>query len=312
MPRIACWRSAGERFCIACTWSCVGPGVGARRRRHAGRLGDAQDLGAQGRQPGRIGRRARFQLAPALQRRRAVAALRLVQAEIEQRARIVGVLRQRLVQRLDGGRRHRAAGLDGQRLGQRRQRLRVVGIFGELGAGRGDDVRRRAAPAPRAARGRAERRRGQAGMADREIEPEREQRDHQAKRRRHEAVERRLQRQPDLGVALGGGEDAALDFYARGSGLRFGHRAGRALALELGQLVAIDGEVVVQPIGRLDAGAQQRDQQRADRGGGEEGEKELKHLRWERATPWRSSLTHERHWSGALPAKTRAGAAPRR
>ena len=68
----------------------------------------------------------------------AVAALRLVQAEIVERARIVGLAGQRLGEGLDGGPGHRAVGLEGQRLAQRRQRVGIVGLGADAGAGGGD------------------------------------------------------------------------------------------------------------------------------------------------------------------------------
>src|SRR5882757_26793 len=52
---------------------------------------------------------------------------------------------------------------------------------------------------------------------------------------------------------------------------------GGPLALDLGQLVAIDRELALEPAGRGRARAQQRDQQDADRRRGEEREQELEH-----------------------------------
>ncbi len=49
---------------------------------------------------------------------------------------------------------------------------------------------------------------------------------------------------------FGGREKAPLDLGARGGGLALGERAGGALALELGQLVAIDRQLAVEPVVR--------------------------------------------------------------
>ena len=98
--------------------------AGRRRRKiriEAGRLGDALDLGPQHGQEGRVGRAFGQELAPARERGAAVAALRLVQAEIIEGARIVGPGSQRLGERLDGGPGHRAVGLERQRLAQARR-----------------------------------------------------------------------------------------------------------------------------------------------------------------------------------------------
>ncbi len=57
-----------------------------------------------------------------------------MQAEIVEDARIVGPRRQRPLQRLERRLRDRAAGLQGQALAQRRQRLGVVGVLRQAGA----------------------------------------------------------------------------------------------------------------------------------------------------------------------------------
>src|SRR6185312_983626 len=79
------------------------------------------------------------------------------------------------------------------------------------------------------------------------------------------------------GVLVGRGEDAALDLEAGGRGVWVGKASGCALALQLGELVAIDREVVVEAGGARHALAQQRDQQHAERRRGEEREEEVEH-----------------------------------
>ena len=76
---------------------------------------------------------------------------------------------------------------------------------------------------------------------------------------------------------VGGREDTPLDLAARGFGLGLGQRTGAGLALDLGQLVAIDGEVVIEPRRGAMTRAQQRHEQRANRRGGEKGEAEFEH-----------------------------------
>jgi len=78
-------------------------------------------------------------------------------------------------------------------------------------------------------------------------------------------------------VFLGRREDAALDLGARGRCIGLGEAARGALALHLGELIAIDREVVVEPARGGEPRAQQRDQQHADRARSEEGEEEFQH-----------------------------------
>lgn len=85
---------------------------------------------------------------------------------------------------------------------------------------------------------------------------------------------RRRRRRPGSRV---GGEDAALDLEPRRRGFVAAQSAAGVLALDLGELVAVDRELAVEAAGRRHARAQQRDQQRADRRCGEKGEQEFQH-----------------------------------
>ena len=217
MPRIACWRCSGVIAAIASCCSRDGWGMpvvaGGMIRIEAGRLGDALDLGPQHGQEGRVGRALGQKLAPARQRGAAVAALRLVQAEIIEGARIVGPGGQRLGEGLDGGPGHRAVGLERERLAQGGERLGIVGLRGEARARGGQklfDGERLVGGGGRLLAG-DERRRGQAGAAGLQIEAERQQRDDERQRRRQELVQR------GVGTSAGGWR---RDRRPRGCGAR--------------------------------------------------------------------------------------------
>ena len=151
MPRIACWRSAGVIFAIASRSSGVGCGMPSEtepQRRSAeataggfrsglmlrgsmfaglaARSISARSMGSHGASSGELASRS----SQRLERRPAVARLRLVQAEIEERARIV-----RAAWRARGGRRRPRARVTTpsacmrERLAQRRQGLGIVGLL---------------------------------------------------------------------------------------------------------------------------------------------------------------------------------------
>ena len=117
------------------------------------------------------------------------------------------------------------------------------------------------------------------------------------------------------GVGLGrrrrviaGREDAALDLDARRGGLALGQGAGGAFAFDLGQLVAIDRQLAVEPAGLLLLGAQERDQQDGDRDRGEEGEEKFQHQRSSSASRRRCSSSLS-GCGAASPARWRRRAA---
>ena len=107
---------------------------------------------------------------------------------------------------------------------------------------------------------------------------------------------------------IAGREDAALDLDARRGGLALGQGAGGAFALDLGQLVAIDRELAVEPAGRILLRAQERDQQDGDRDRGEEGEQEFQHQRSSSASRRRCSSSLS-GCGAARPARWRRRAA---
>ena len=236
MPRIACWRSAGVEALHRLHLVPARAGHAGRRRRLAAvglRHGDAgglaptrcdlgaQHAGSQGASGGRAPRASRQRASAA----RAVAALRLVQAEIEERARIVRAAWPAPAEGLDGGLGHHAVGLQGQRLAQRRQRLGIVGLLGEPRARGGDQPAAmlggcagRMRGAPSAARRRA-RRAGRAGRPG-----------GRGRGRSSGISERRAPaagggagvavggwRAAGVRSLVGGGEDAALDLGAGGA-----------------------------------------------------------------------------------------------
>ncbi len=98
----------------------------------AGRFGNTGNLGTQQTEPWRVGRALGFEGSPAGDGGAAVAALRLVQAEIVLSSRIVGQLLQRLGEGLHRGLGDGALGFEGKSLAQRSQRLGIVGILREL------------------------------------------------------------------------------------------------------------------------------------------------------------------------------------
>ena len=100
-------------------------------------------------------------------------------------------------------------------------------------------------------------------------------------------------------------QDAALDLQSRRCGFALAEIAAGALALDLGELVAIDRELAVETTRRCHARAQQRDQQRADRRRGEKREQEFEHQRpsSERSRSRSSSLSGGR---GAVARRRKA------
>src|SRR5215472_11282033 len=120
-----------------------------------------------------------------------------------------------------------------------------------------------------------------ARLADPQIEAEREGRDQEAERGRQKAEPRRggLWRGARVlvRVLVGGSEEAAFDLGARGRGVLGGEAVRGALALHFGELVAIDREVAVQPLGGTEPRAQQRDQQHTHGARGQQREEEFEH-----------------------------------
>ena len=245
-------REAGHRLLL------LAAGLG-----HAGGGRHAFDLGAQHCEPRRTGRAGSFERLPARESGRRIAALGLVQAEIVAGAGVVGLQRQRLGEGRQCILCHRAAGFQHHCFAPGRQGI-VGGTVSHLL--------------------RSEGRRRQAGAAGMKVDPQRQQRHQQRQRRRQQAVQGRGLPWPVgfRGVGrspLGRSKNSSLDFQAGGGGLGLGHGAGGAVALDLGQLVAIDGERAVEPFGAPRRRAQQRHQQRPHGGGGQECQEEFEHDR---------------------------------
>jgi len=94
---------------------------------------------------------------------------------------------------------------------------------------------------------RGERLVGQAGRSDREIERDRADRQRHERGRRRQTTPRPLIRgttRPGALHPVGGGEQPARDFDARRFGLRRRDEPGDPVAIDFGELVAVDGDVV--------------------------------------------------------------------
>ena len=200
---------------------------GLRHRRVGGqarRLGNARHLGAQHRQERRVRAGSGFEFLPAPERGGAVARLRVVQAEIVEGARIVGLQGERLVEGVDGGGGHHAVGLERQRLAQRRQGVGIVRAGGERARAPAATSCANVASVCVGAGGLCagdEGRGGQAGMADLQVEAEGQQRDRQRKRGRQQAMQGvGAAWRARLRVGVGGSEDAALDLQCARPRLR--------------------------------------------------------------------------------------------
>ena len=172
-------------------------------------------------------------------------------------------------------------GYQGQAFAERRQRLGVAGILGELRPCIGQQARDVERPAGRplvSDLSAIERRRRQAGAPHLQVDPERQHRHQQAERGRQELVQQRARRRrPQRLGRRPGGQDAPFDLDARRRAIGPAHPAGRLLALELGELIAVDRKLTAQPIAMIHASLEQRPEQRPDRRRGEQGEEKLEH-----------------------------------
>src|SRR5688572_19563131 len=115
-------------------------------------------------------------------------------------------------------------------------------------------------------------------MADLQVETECQQRYRQRKHGWQQAMQSVGRRRRCLCVGVSE-QDAALDLQSRRRGFAVAEIAAGALALDFGELVAVDRELAVEPTRRCHARAQQRDQQRTDRRRGEKREQEFQHQR---------------------------------
>jgi hypothetical protein len=170
-----------------------------------------------------------------------------------------GGLRETTEAQLRAGQQHPAGQIFGvllQMRGEPRDRVADVGMAGRAGRVRGPSGRRPVwRPGAAAIGKRLVRQGGRAELPVHHPGGERQQQDHDRRHRKRNGAG------ADLGPGRAQREDAASDLDPRRFGLIGGQEAARDIALDLGQLVAVDGEVVGVARGRAAAHQQQRHQQ---------------------------------------------------